>query len=457
MKFKTTLILMVVFLALLAFVVFFESKGRKAAEDKDKLVNLSSDDVQKIVFKKEEQTISFQKDKKGDWLITQPLEAKADKYEVNRLAEDFSELRIERVIEEEAQDKDLAQYEIPKMEISLFYKEKEQPVKIQIGMENPLDKTFFAKKEDDPRIVLIASSFKNLLEKKLLDFRQKDIFRFETDEVKSIKLRAKNIEWEAQKKEDEWFLKKPVESLAESNKISDILYSLSNLRAKEFVSEEKKKEELKKYGLDQPDYEISLSMPAANREVTFFLHKKDDKLYAATSLSSKIISADDSLLKDLEKKPQELREKKVASFYTWEVNKLYLKKGKIEWTLTKDKEDNWHFQSPIQADAAKEKIETFIRKIEGLEASEFIDPPLKLEDYGLDQPQAEVKFWVKEEDNKAKQVTVLVGSVDKEAKKAVVKNAKLNYLFRVDASFLDEFPKELKDWQPEAKEEKKKK
>jgi len=240
MKFKTTLILMVVFLALLAFVVFFESKGRKAAEDKDKLVNLSSDDVQKIVFKKEEETISFQKDKKGGWLITQPLEAKADKYEVNRLAEDFSELRIERVIEEEAKDKDLTKYEIPKMEISLFYKEKERPVKIQIGMENPLDKTFFVKKEDDPRIVLIASSFKSLLEKKLLDFRQKDIFRFETDEVKSVKLRAKNIEWEAQKKEDEWFLKKPVESLAESTKISDILYSLSNLRAKEFVSEEKK-------------------------------------------------------------------------------------------------------------------------------------------------------------------------------------------------------------------------
>jgi len=198
-------------------------------------------------------------------------------------------------------------------------------------------------------------------------------------------------------------------------------------------------------------------MPAANRKVTFFLHKKDDKLYATTSLSSKIISADDSLLKDLEKESQELREKEVASFYTWEVNKLYLKKGEIEWTLTKDKEDNWHFQSQIQAEAAKEKIETFIRKIEGLETSEFIDPPLKLEDYGLDHPQAEIKFWIKEDEKKAKQVTVLVGSVDKETKKAVVKNARFNYLFQVDASFMDEFPKELKDWQPELKEENKEK
>lgn len=452
MKFKTTLILMIIFLVLLAFVIFFESKGRKEAESKDKLVNLSADDVQKIVFKKEKETISFKKDKKGNWLITQPLEVKADKYEVNRLAEDFSQLRIERVVEEEAQAKDLTKYEIPKIEVSLFYKEKKQPVKIQIGMENPLDKTFFAKKADDPRLVLISSSFKSLLEKKLIDFRQKDIFRFETDEVKSIKLRAKNIEWEAQKKEDEWFLKKPVESLAESSKISDILYSLSNLRAKEFVSEEKKEEELKKYGLDQPEYEISLSMPASNQEVTFILHKKDDILYATTSLSSKIISAESSLVKDLEKKPQDLREKKVASFYTWEVNKLHLKKGNIDWTLIKDKEDNWRFQSPTQAAATKEKIETFIRKMESLEASEFIDPPFKLADYGLVDPQAEVKFWVKEDEKKVREVTVFIGSEDKEAKKVVVKNARLNYLFQVDSSFLEEFPKELKDWQAAPKE-----
>jgi len=456
MKFKTTLMLMIIFLVLLAFVIFFESKGRKEAESKDKLVNLSADDVQKIVFKKENETLSFKKDKEGNWLITQPLEAKADKYEVNRLAEDFSQLRIERVVEEEVQAKDLTKYEIPKVEISLFYKEKEHPVKIQIGMENPLDKTFFAKKADDPRLVLIASSFKSLLEKKLIDFRQKDIFRFETDEVKSIKLRAKNIEWQAQKKEDEWFLKKPVEFLAESSKISDILYSLSNLRAKEFISEEKKEGDLKKYGLEKPEYKITLSMPASNQKVTFLLHKKDDTLYATTSLSSKIISADSSLLKDLEKKSEELREKKVASFYTWEVNKLYLKKGKIEWSLTKDKEDNWYFQLPTKEAAAKEKIETFIRKIEGLEASEFIDPPFKLADYGLDHPQAEVKFWIKENEKKVKEVTVFVGSEDKQAKKVVVKNGRLNYLFRVDSSFLEEFPKELKDWQPEPKEEKKK-
>jgi len=35
-----------------------------------------------------------------------------------------------------------------------------------------------------------------------------------------------------------------------------------------------------------------------------------------------------------------------------------------------------------------------------------------------------------------------------------VKNARFDYLFEVDSAFLEEFPKELKDWKAEKKEEK---
>lgn len=451
MKTKTTLILFIIFIALLAFVYFYEIRGKGEKETEEKLVDRSSDDVEKIVFKKEEETIVFQKEGE-DWLITSPLEAKADKYELNRLADDFSRLRIERVVEE--QPENLEKYGIPKKEISLFFKGQEKPIKVLVGEENPLDSTYFAKREDETRVVLLPSHLKSLMEKELFDLRMKDIFRFETDEVKGIKLRAKEVEWRAVKKEDEWFLKKPVDALAESSKISDILYALSNLKAKEFISEEKKEEDIQKYGLDHPDYKITLEMPLENKEVTFSLHKKEDKLYATTSLSNKIITAEDPVLSDLERGPQELREKEVADFYSWEAEKLHLKRGDVDWILTKHEEDIWHFESPIKEEAAKEKIETFIRKIEGMEATEFIDPPLDLKDYGLDKPQAEVKIWVKEDGEIAKEITILIGAEDKEAKKTVVKNAQFDYLFLVDSSFLEEFPKELKDWKKSEQREK---
>ena len=122
----------------------------------------------------------------------------------------------------------------------------------------------------------------------------------------------------------------------------------------------------------------------------------------------------------------------------------------------KDEEDNWHFESPIKEEADKSKIQTFIRKIESLEAEEFIDPPLSLnlKDYGLDNPQCEVKIWIEEDEEKVKEITVLIGSEDKESKKVVVKNARFDYLFRVGSAFLKEFPQDIQDWKPEKEEEK---
>jgi len=455
MRFKITLILFGVFLVLGAFVLFFESKRKPEKGKEEKLVDLASADVVKITFKKESETLSFQKDEKGQWLITQPMEAKADNSEVSSLADDFSSLKIERVVEEEP--KDLSRYEIPRQEVSLWFKGKEQPLKILIGMENPLDNTFFAKREDEKRVVLIPSTLKSMFEKKLFDFRQKDIFGFDTEAVKRIKLRAKEAEWEALKKEEEWFFEKPVKALATKSKIENVLNTLSNLKAKEFISEAKNDEEIEKYGLEKPEYEISLSLPLSNQEVIFTLQKKEDKVYATTSLSSKIVTAEENVLSELEKKAAELREKQVAVFYSWQADKLYLKKGELSLTVLKDKDDKWHFETATKEEADSSKVETFIRKIESMEGAEFIDPPLNLADYGLDKPQAEVKIRVKEDEKNIKEVHVFIGAEDKEKKQVAVKNARLDYLFRVDSSILTEFPKEAKDWKKEKQEEKEKK
>jgi len=494
MKFKTTLILLVVFLALLAFILLFNVKDVGKEKPGDKLVDLSSKDIERIVFKTGEETVTFKREGEDEWLISEPIEAKADKYEVDRIANDFSSLGIDRVVEEEPSD--LEKYGIPKEEISLYFKGKEEPIKILVGMENPLDQKFFAKREDETRVVLISSSHKTLFEKKLFDFREKSIFKFDTDNVMGIKLRSGDIQWEAEKKEKEWFLRTPVESLAENSDITSLLSSLSDLKAKEFVSEAKTDEESKKFMLDAPANTITLQMPLENQEVTFFIQKVEDKVYATTSLSTKIIEAEDTILSKLEKDPREMREKQVADFYTWEVNKVFVESGDLSLTVIKDDEDKWHFDSAEKEEADKDKIDEFIRKIEALQAEGFIDPPLDLKEYGLDPPEAKVTVWVKEDEDKSNKISVLIGKklkddveqentkkaesektgteakdkektgeelkadAKEEAEKAedaamkkklvVVKNARLDYLFKVDAGFLDQIPKKLEDWKKTA-------
>jgi hypothetical protein len=452
MKFKTTLILFGLFILLFVGLYFFELRDGSEENGEDKLVFLGSDDITEIILRKEGQTIQFQREEE-EWLITVPIEAKADKYEVDRLADDFSDLRIERVVEEAPAD--LEKYGIPQKEVELHYKGQNEPVKILIGIENPLDNTFFAKKGDETKVVLIPSSLKSILEKKVFDFRQKDIFKFETDQAKGVKIRVKNIHWEAEKEEEDWFFRKPVNALAQKSKINDILYALSNLKATEFVSEEKKDEELNTFGLDKPDYEIAIDFPVEKQRVTFFIHKQDDKVHATSSISSKILQVEDSILSELEKEPDDLRDMQVADFFTWEVKKLQITKGEVSLMFSKDDEENWQFEAPEIQGADQEKIQSFLRKMEALESEEFVDPPLNLADYGLDIPQAEVKIWVGEEEESLKEVTIQVGKEDMESKKVFMKNVRFDYVFKVDSAFLEEFPQKAEDWKSSSEEEKK--
>jgi hypothetical protein len=120
----------------------------------------------------------------------------------------------------------------------------------------------------------------------------------------------------------------------------------------------------------------------------------------------------------------------------------------LYWEKVKN-EEKWLLDTAAKDAADGTKVDAFIRRIEGLEAAGFIDNPKTLAEFGLDRPAAEVRIRTKDVDNKFKETVLFIGKEDPAKKQVVVKNAKLDYLFRVDASFLADFPKEAKDWKAE--------
>ncbi|MEW5902670.1 MAG: DUF4340 domain-containing protein, partial [Acidobacteriota bacterium] len=180
----------------------------------------------------------------------------------------------------------------------------------------------------------------------------------------------------------------------------------------------------------------------------------DETIYATTSISPKIITAEAQVLTDLEKKIEDLREKQVVVFNSWEAQKIQIQKSGLTIVLAKDKEDQWRFEDEAKEEADRSKVETFIRQVENLEAAEFIDSPVNLQDFGLAPPQAQITVWVKDGETE-KEFQVLVGAEEAAKKQVVLKNPKLPYLFRVDSTFLGQMPKEARDWKPAPPEEKK--
>jgi hypothetical protein len=454
MKFKTTLILLAVFAGLLALVLVFDRLGekKKTAEDaSNTLISVTAADVHKISLTRGPETLVLERDEAGGpWRLTSPLQAAADESEANSLASALASLRIERVVEKEG--KDPKAYEIPTTEVSLWVKGQDAPIRLLVGMENPLDKSLFAKREGDPRIVLLPSSLKTTLDKPVFDFREKDVFKFAAADVKGLRVKgeAKDAAWQAAREDSGWVLTAPISSVAAKGKIDALLDSLSSLRAKAFVAETKSPATLKEFGLDKPGYEVTLTLPQSSREIVFALQKKGESQYATTSQSTKIISFEGTLLADLDRKAEDMREKKVADFYSWDADRVALKRDGVEIAAGKEKAgdmDKWVLEGPAKAEADRTKVEDFLRKVEGLEAAAFVDAPGPLAGYGLD-PGAEIRIRAKDAQGKDKDIVLLVGRENAEKKQVAVKSPELGYLFLVDSSFLQTWPKEAKDWLP---------
>jgi hypothetical protein len=451
-KFKSTLILLGVAAVLLAAVLYFDSAGqrKKAAEEKTQtLIDLKAADIRKLSLVRDGRPLTIERDEGGPWRLTAPLQAAADEYEANALVDALASLRLERVVEKEGGDP--AAFEIPKTEVSLWVKDREAPVRLLVGMENPLDHSLFAQRADDPRIVLLASTLKTTLEKTVFDLRQKDVFKFAVADVTEIRVRAKDVAWRAARDGAGWAFKEPVAARASKSLLDGLLDSLSGLRAKAFVAESKSPATLEEFGLDKPEYEVTLSLPAPGQEILFALTKKGDASYATTSQSTKIMTFEGTLLSDLDRKVEELRDKKVASFYSWEADRIALKRDGVEIAAVKEKSgdtEKWFLEGPAKVEADRTKIEDFLRKMESLEAASFVDAPGPLSAYGLD-PGAEVRIRVKDAQGKETETVLFVGREDAAKKLVPVKSPGLGYLFQVDSGFLQEWPKEAKDWQAE--------
>jgi len=460
MKFRTTLILLVIFIVALGGVLLVENKSKAVKEKKEQeetLTDLKVSDIEKLQLTGSGQmTITVQKDEKGNWQITEPLRVEADSYEVNSLVETLANLRIEHLVDD--QPANLDEYGFVQKEVKIWVKGQTEPVSILTGMDNPLDGTLYAKRADQTKVVLLPGYLKSSLDKNLFDLRRKEIIKFDPKEVESIELNSKDLVWKLTRKADNWFLTSPVEALAAASKVESILTDLSTLKAKNFLVEEKKPEDLKAFGLDRPDYLLKLIL-TDGQELTLSLSKKEDKVQATSSLLSQIAEIDGQIMTDLTTQVSQLREKKIAQFNSWEVTELNIKKGDQSFSAVKEKsgekekqEENWYLISPSgQKELAEaSKVEAFLRKLEYLEAVDFVDRPEASGKMGLDKPEYEIIIKVKTEDNKEKSIQLLFGQKLEAKNKLAVRNSDFSYLFLIDSGSISCWPAGAEDFKPVA-------
>ena len=381
--------------------------------------------------------IALQKDEEDNWKMIEPVEARADKDEVDKLVEAIRGIRV-RVFEDNS-PKDLSRYGLKKPSLQVEVRYGESSKKLLIGSKDPKTGRLYVKLASQPYVYSIDSDLLDKISREPFDLRDKTVIsfqRFDADRIKVIRQKEKLAL--RKKGEAKWEIQEPIKVEADEVAVDDLLFALDSLKAKRFVSE--KAENLARYGLERPRLEIQVQ--EAGKPDIYFVKiggKAKDGYYALGSYSNAVVLIGQDDFEKLDKNFLDLRTKTVWDITTSDVAEVELKHDETDVRCIRKGYD-WHIVSPVKEKASNSEVNDILYKVHQLKALRFLPKPQKLSQYGLDKPRVYLKMTMR--DGETNYELILGKEKDGEI---YAKASASEYPFMVDKDVLEKLQKTVED------------
>jgi hypothetical protein len=262
--------------------------------------------VERLELKYPKRSIVCEKkpDEEGElWEITSPTSAKADKSQIDEILRKLRELRVREFILDEP--KNLAVYGLARPQVrAIIVLRGSEPEMLLVGKK--ARGSVYVKTASVESVYLVDAGIMDDLSKETLDLRDKQVMKFEQQNVKRIELKRKDKTIVCIKQERDWRLVEPVKEKAKNYEVNDILNKLDDLKAERFVAE--KAARLSEYGLDQPDVEVAVTFEDNSTEKLLVGEKlpDSDSAYAKTAAEDIIFVIEKDVVDELKKDVDEM-------------------------------------------------------------------------------------------------------------------------------------------------------
>lgn len=383
MKFRGTLILGVLALAMGAYIYFIEIK--KTAKDEEikaaseKIVDLDSAKVKAIKLNNTFGEITLEKNPQNQWTITSPVKDSADEPTVTGMLSSLTSEKFDQVVSENNADFKTYGLDQPKMSVTLTGANGETK-KINLGIDATLPGKLYLQRDGENRVLFANQAFKLQVDKPLKDLRDKRIFRKNKNDVSFISIDYRNKSGHSHvdlaKNDSGWNLEKPFKEKADTETVQGFMTNVENLRATDFPSEKSgDKSELRKFSLDKP--EMILTYKDKDGKVIDEMTvgpKKENNAYVTSSEASTVYQVYVSAAEQLVHKPEDFRDKKTPfEFNKDSASEITVKTGMVNLDLVK-KGDSWELAQPDPRKTVSQiQVTNLLDKLSQFKVSEFFD------------------------------------------------------------------------------------
>jgi len=429
---RSTVILLLVAVALGAFVYFYEIKGGKKREEAEEsakqIFQFKPEDIAQIALNRAGETSAFEK--RGDaWVMTQPLSTKADESTLDAIARNVATSQVERKLSAAA-DK-LATYGLSEPRVSLTVKLKSgEQHRLRLGDKDFNGTNVYALIDDSQEVALVSSYLLESADKPLFDLRDKSVLDVEQSEVNRLELKTSTGQFLLTRRGDDWQLQQPRSLPADANEVSSILSQLALAKMTEVVAEEA--QDLKAYGLDNPTITARLRTEKGGEQILMLGKKDGEQYYGKTNARSVVFKVGSDLSTKLDVTLFKLRNKKPVVFNPDEITRVRIKNEHQTIVCEKTAEDKWLLKEPADKKDKEAKRYELFNPLEFSDAKEIFDAPSKDVTAALANPVVEVQLTKKD----GRIITV---SISKKVGDSVyVRNSLSPAVMKFDGSLLDD-------------------
>ncbi len=229
----------------------------------------------------------------------------------------------------------------------------------------------------------------------------KNMVNFDRSKIDGIIIQNGDQKIEIRRRDNKWRLETPIRDQADSAVVESLLSDLENwqkegtIPAKEIDADKSK---LAEYGLNNPKLKLKLLGRDRPPEILFGKDAAmENRMYVRFQNSKETFVAGQSVKKDIDKKPEEFRDKKLTDLSTAEVRRVVLKTPAGEMELEK-KNAHWEILKPLRARADDQKVNDLISQVTSARIGGFVaEDRGDLRPYGLAEPRGSITLFNQEQ------------------------------------------------------------
>ena len=228
-----------------------------------------------------------------------------------------------------------------------------------------------------------------------------NVVNFDRNKIDGIVIQNGDQKIEMRLRENKWRLETPIKDQADGAVVENLLSDLESwqkegtIPAKDIDTDKSK---LAEYGLSNPKLKLKLLGREKPPEILFGKDAAlEGRMYVRFQNSKETYLATQSVRKDIDKKPEEFRDKKLTDVATAQVRRITLKTPAGEMELEK-RGEHWEILKPLRARADDGKVGDLISQITSARIQQFVaDDRGDLRPYGLAEPRGSITLYDQEQ------------------------------------------------------------